>query len=44
METIQAQGDDWIRQRLEVPVSDEDDILSDPPADPLDVSVEGREL
>lgn len=44
METIHAQGDDWIRQRREVPVSDEDDILFDPPADALDVSVEGQEL
>lgn len=44
METIHAKDDDWIRQRLEVPVSDEDDILFDPPADALDVPVEGQEL
>jgi hypothetical protein len=33
METIHAQGDDWIRHRREVPLSDDDDKLFHPPTD-----------
>lgn len=33
METVHAKGGDWVRQRLEVPLSDEEDTLFDPPLD-----------
>lgn len=33
MQTIHGQSDDWVRHRLEVPLTDEDDKLFDPPDD-----------
>ncbi|MEZ5713416.1 MAG: hypothetical protein R3E11_12400 [Sphingobium sp.] len=42
MQTIHTKGDDWVRHRREVPLSDQDDTLFDPPADAIDQSAAGE--
>ena len=42
MQTIQAKGDDWVRHRREVPLSDDDDTIFDPPLDAVSGALEGE--